>query len=55
MGIFVTEKKRLRRAAKEVRPRIEAHISWLQQELDDLDTDSRRRVHGGPLCVRRTT
>ena len=41
MGISVAEKSRLRRAAPEVRPGIEAHTGWLEQELDDLDTDQR--------------
>ena len=40
MGI--PEKNRLSRAAPEVRPSIEAHIDWLKQELDDLDTDLRQ-------------
>ena len=39
-----SEKNRLSRAAPEVRPSIEAHIDWLKQELDDLDTDLRQRV-----------
>ena len=39
MGILVAEKNRLSRAVPEVRPSIEAHIGWLEQELDDLDTE----------------
>ena len=42
MGILVAEKNRLRRATPEVRPSIEAHIGWLEQELDHLDTDLRQ-------------
>ena len=49
MGILVAEKNRLRRAAPEVRPSIEAHIGWLEQELDDLDTDLRQRVQRSPM------
>ena len=49
MGILVAEKNRLRRAIPQVRPRIEAHISWLQQELDDLDSDLRHRILHSPL------
>ena len=41
MGILLAKKNRLSRAASEVRPRIEAHIKWLKQELDDLDADLR--------------
>ena len=49
MNILVAEKNRLSRAAPEVRPRIEAHISWPKQELDDLDTDLRQRIKGSPV------
>ena len=35
MEILVAEKNRLSRAVPEVRPRIEAHVSWLKQELDE--------------------
>ena len=46
---MVAEKNRLGRATPEVRPRLEAHISWLQQELDDLDTDLRQRIQHSPV------
>ena len=49
MKILVAERNRLRRAAPEVRSRIEAHIDWLKQELDDLDTDLRQRIKGSPV------
>ncbi len=49
MGILVAEKNRLGRAATEVRPSIEAHIGWLEQELDDLDADLRQRVQRSPV------
>ena len=49
MKILVAEKNRLGRAAPEVRPRIEAHIGWLKQELDDLDTDLRQRIQRSPV------
>jgi len=49
MEILVAEKNRLGRAASEVRPRIEAHIEWLKQELDDLDTDLRQKIERSPL------
>lgn len=45
MDILVAEKNRLGRATAQVRPRIEAHITWLEDELEDLDTDLRDRVH----------
>ncbi len=49
MGILVGEKNRLGRATAEVRPRIEAHITWLELELDDLDTDLRQRIRRSPV------
>ena len=53
MKILVAEKNRLGRATPEVRPRIEAHIGWLKQELkqelDDLDTDLRQRIQRSPV------
>ena len=47
--ILVAEKNRLGRATAQVRPRIESHIIWLQQELNDLDTDLRQRILRSPL------
>ena len=32
-----------------VRPRIEAHIAWLERELDDLDEGLRRTLHQSPV------
>ena len=49
MKILVAEKNRLRRVAPEVLPRIKAHIDWLKQELDDLDTDLRQRIKRSPV------
>ena len=45
----MAEKNGLSRAAPEVRSRIEAHIGWLKQELDDLDTDLRQRIQHSPV------
>ncbi len=43
MSMLVSEKNRLNTAiAVAVRSSIEAHIEWLQRELDDLDTDLRQ-------------
>ena len=49
MEILVAEKNRLGRAVPQVGPRIESHISWLKQELDDLDTELRLRIHSSPV------
>ena len=37
LTMLVSEKNRLGTAISAVRPRIEAHIAWLEQELSDLD------------------
>ena len=42
MTMLVSEKNRLSSATIAVRPRIEAHIAWLEQELDDLDEGLRQ-------------
>ena len=47
--IIVAEKNRLGRATTEVRPRIAAHITWLEQELEDLDGDLRQRIRSSPV------
>ena len=43
-SIITAEKNRLSRAIHGVSPRIQAHISWLEQEQDDLDDNLRRTV-----------
>ena len=47
MTMLVSEKNRLGTAISAVRPRIEAHIAWLEQELSDLD-------QGLPQTLRRS-
>ena len=49
MDILVAEKNRLTRATSQIRPRIQAHITWLEDELGDLDDDLRDRVRKSPL------
>ena len=50
MTMLVSEKNRLRsHAAPAVRTRIEAHIAWLEQELDDLDKNLRRTLRQSPV------
>ena len=49
MSMLVSEKHRLNTAvAVAVRSSIEAHIEWLQRELDDLDTDLRQTLQQSP-------
>ena len=49
IDILVAEKNRLSRAASEIRPRIQAHITWLEDEVRELDKDLRDRVRESPL------
>ena len=49
MSMRVSEKNRLSAAAPDIRPRIEAHIAWLEQELDDLDKTLKQTLRGSPI------
>ncbi len=49
MTMMVSEKNRLGTAINAVRPRIEAHIAWLEQELDDLDEGLRQTLRSSPV------
>ena len=46
---LVSETNRLSRAIPEVRTRIPTHITWLEQELNDLDDDLRESILSSPL------
>ena len=48
MTMLVTEKNRLGQASRTVRPGIQAHVSWLEKELDDLDQCLRDTVRRRP-------
>lgn len=47
--MLVAEKNRLGRAGQAVRPRIWAHIEWLEQELKDLDRGLRDMLRRSPV------
>ena len=47
--MLVSEKNRLRRASHSVRPSIQSHITWLEQELSDLDNDLREALRRSPV------
>ena len=47
--MLVAEKNCLERATGAVRPRIEGHLTWLRQELDDLDQELRGLLRRSPL------
>ena len=50
MTMVVSEKNRLSAATTTaVRPRIEAHIAWLELELDDLDKNLRQTLRQSPV------
>ena len=49
MTMLVSEKNRLGTAVSAVQPSIEAHIAWLEQELDDLDESLRRTLRNSPV------
>ena len=49
MTMLVSEKNRIGTAISAVQPRIEAHIAWLEQELDDLDEGLRQTLRNSPV------
>ena len=49
IDILVAEKNRLGTAISAVRPRIEAHIAWLEQELTDIDEGLRQTLRQSPV------
>ena len=50
MNMLVSENNRLSAATTvAVRPRIEAHIAWLERELDDLDEGLRKTLRQSPV------
>jgi transposase len=49
VAMLVMEKNRFRTASAPVRRRIQAHITWLEQELKDLDQDLGNTLRQSPL------
>ena len=49
MTMLVSEKNRLGAATSAVRPRIAAHITWLEQDLNDLDQGLRPMLRQSPV------
>ena len=49
VGILVAEKNRLETAISAVRPRIEVHIVWLDQEINDIDEGLRQTLRSSPV------
>ena len=55
MTMLVSEKNRLGTAIVAVRPRVEAHIAWLERELDDLDEGLRRTLRQSSVWREKET
>ena len=49
VAMLTAEKNRLSRALAPVRQRVQAHITYLEQELGHLDADLRNSIHSSPL------
>jgi transposase len=49
VAMLVAEKNRLGKALPSVRSRIEAHITWLEQELKDTEGDLQAMIRQSPL------
>ena len=49
VGMLVAEQQRLGTALPSVRPRLEAHIVWLREELADIDRDLRQTIRSSPV------
>lgn len=49
VAMMAEEKTRHSGAHRDVKPRLEAHIAWLKQELDDLDRDLHREIRDSPV------
>jgi transposase len=47
--MLVAEKNRFPLAHSTMRPRIQEHIAWLEQELGDIDKDLHQRLQSSPL------
>ena len=49
LTMLVSEQNRLGTAISAVRPRIETHIAWLEQELSDLEQELRQALRRSPV------
>jgi transposase len=53
ISMLVAEQQRLGTALPTVRPRVEAHIAWLRQDLADLDAELQRTIRNSPIWRER--
>ena len=49
VSMLVSEKNRLGSCADAVRPRVQAHIAWLEREVKDLDEGLRQALRESPV------
>jgi transposase len=49
VDMLTAEKNRLPLAARRIRPQLQAHIAWLQQQIAQFDDDLRELVRSSPL------
>lgn len=49
LEMLVAEKNRIRLAPKPVRKKIEAHVRWLERQLEEVDCDLDRTIQASPL------
>ena len=47
--MLVAEKNRLRLTHKQLQKRVQDHIEWLEQELDDIEQDLNRSIRESPI------
>ena len=47
--MLIAEKNRLRQAPKPIRPSLQAHIAWLEQALQQADTDLAEAIQHSPV------
>jgi transposase len=48
IAILTGEKNRLHKADTAVKDRIQVHVTWLEQELDDINKELKQKVHDNP-------
>jgi transposase len=53
VGMLTAEKNRLQQALPPVRPKVVAHIAWLEQALKELDTELDQTLRASPLWRER--
>lgn len=44
MGMIAAEKNRLHRASAPIRPRIQLHVAWMQEQIEQIDQDLDRKL-----------